>query len=142
MVINLYNIRVAVWESRHSAEPFVCLRWTGLRIDQMYRFDWYFKLRAAQLRIKHPRAHHTFDALRYDATGVPLHLIRKKELQKKREQFSKMSNRLKSHFLEWKAIDPLGLSPFHELPEYPIVLARLREILEEIQVLEDLTSGQ
>jgi len=133
---HLYQIRISAWNDRQSAQPFESLSWTGLRLDQLARFEWYFLLRAAHLRVKHPRAHHSFDRVRYVAAGDDLIRLQSRQLAKKREQFSKMSSRLTSKFNDWKARDPLGLSPFYALPNYPVVLDRLREILEEIDTLE------
>lgn len=108
--------------------------WTGLRLEQVTRFSWYFRCRAAAEQLKNPRTKVYFEINKtYEAIDQRTDLLKTitNKLRNAKAKLTQATTRLNQIKENWKE-----LFPIEEHPNYSKVAQEIERRKKRIQELE------
>jgi len=140
--IQRYTYCITVRIRYQDPEPAERLEWHGLRLDQLTRWSWYFRLRQAQLTIKFHKAK-IIEAKHFEmleSADIIEERKRRQAIISAKSNITKWKTRLKKFEEHWRATHPLiDMFPITEAPGYT---AALKKIESKEKELIDLINHQ
>jgi len=133
--IQRYTYRITVRINYQDSEPAERLEWHGLRLDQLTRWAWYFRMRQAQLTIKFPKAK-IIEAKHFEALESADIIEQRKTRQaiiNAKATITKWKTRLKKFEEHWRATHPLiEMFPITDAPGYASALKKIESKEKEL----------
>lgn len=102
-----YGYFIAVFKSRHDAEPIEKLVWREYNLDQLTKWRWYFEYRYALLRVKYPRLYINHDTYSYDINPNKYLIHLKNRITARKGKITKYENLLKKGIETWNQLFPI-----------------------------------
>lgn len=108
------------------------MKWEGLPWDVRCKWDWYFKYRAALMKVKYPRYEVTTSWGNEPANGKTLKQLLKQKVSSKKGQLTKFKSLLYQARMNWTELFPIDNEP-----DYQKAKAKVERIEKEYEQLID-----
>jgi uncharacterized coiled-coil protein SlyX len=97
----MFGCRIDARIPAKKHEPLVKV-WEGYTFDQIMKWKWYFKYRAALIQVQNPKADVNFIIFDYQATGFDLQKIIKNQIKAKKGNITKNQSKLNGVIAEFE----------------------------------------
>jgi len=108
-------------------------RWEGYTLQQVIRWQWYFRYRGALYQIQYPKAKITINTMKYDAEGPKLQQALRNRWIAKKRKITEWTNRIARAEATYNE-----LFPIEEHKVYQKAVAKLKRLKEEFVELNEI----
>lgn len=116
------------------------LKWDNMRFDVVFKWEWYFKYRAALLQIKYPKYRVDLIKGSVEATGLTAIQLQRKSLKNRITTCKRMITKLGNAIEEYEIEQSKLLLPNYDNPDYQKAKTKLKTYsLELIESTNELT---
>lgn len=134
--MNIGNIEYRYWvviklmTKEHNGDIVQVLRWDELTFAVRLKWDWYFRYRAALLKVQHPKMWVNFSDGNMEYREIPQEELNRKRLIPKKAQLTKWRNLLRQAEQNWTSMFPI-----EEDEDYIKALCKVKNLEKEIEEL-------
>lgn len=127
----MFFYKIKVLKSYSNRDVVFVKLWSGLRLEQVVRFKWYFRLVEAKLIVEYPKSEVLVTWGKEDVVIDDVVSLKNKVTAKKRK-ITEVDNKLKLAKNSWQ-----GLFPIEDDPVYIKAAAKLQQLKNELVILNN-----
>jgi hypothetical protein len=131
-----HYVAITVHEKGYGSLVIDFLRWKDLTFDIRIKWEWYFRYRAALLKVKYPRSMVLYQWGNYEVESEEDAARRalKNRITAKKGKVTEVSNKLKQFETEWSK---KYLFPASDQPEHKFLTEKLTRVKKDLIQLEN-----
>jgi hypothetical protein len=131
----LHYVAISVLQNGHGSPIIDFLRWKDLPFHVRIKWEWYFRYRAALLKVKYPRSRVLYQWGNYEIESEEEAAIRslKNRIRAKKGKITEVSNKLKQFETEWTK---KYLFPASDQPEHKFLTEKITRVKKDLIELE------
>ncbi len=118
---------------KYGGDKVEFIKWSDLPFPVRYKWDWYFKYRAALLQVKYPKYYVEIRWGNAEPQGIQAVNILKNKMRAKKAKVTEYSNKIARAVENWSELFPID-----EEPIYKKTVEKLNRLKSELQELEKI----